>query len=428
MSISMALFSPPISSPLQNSNLIPKISLSLLSTKRLSLVSLTRASSDNGTSTPASATTVEAPTPKPASVEEVPVKSPAESPSASENGAVGAQEIDDMTTTTMTEIKFQDAKWVNGTWDLKQFEKEGKTDWDSVIVAEAKRRKWLEDNPETTSNDEPVLFDTSIIPWWAWMKRYHLPEAELLNGRAAMVGFFMAYFVDSLTGVGLVDQMGNFFCKTLLFVAVAGVLFIRKNEDLDKLKGLIEETTLYDKQWQAAWKEPESSSSSTVSSKNEGCSLYQDEELWPSIERPSPSTSRLANGKGTGTVLTGKQPHHDSRDSRSASLSKNNASDSEEEEEEEEESDVSGSDTLWVSWFCSLRGNEFFCEVDDDYIQYDFNLCGLSSLVPYYEYALDLILDVESSHGEMFTEEQNELIESAQQLRCFMDLFTRVTY
>ncbi|XP_033129476.1 LOW QUALITY PROTEIN: casein kinase II subunit beta-1, partial [Brassica rapa] len=146
---------------------------------------------------------------------------------------------------------------------------------------------------------------------------------------------------------------------------------------------------------------------------SEGCSLYQDEELWPSIERPSPSTSRLANGKGTGTVLTGKQPHHDSRDSRSASLSKNNASDSEEEEEEEEEeSDVSGSDTLWVSWFCSLRGNEFFCEVDDDYIQYDFNLCGLSSLVPYYEYALDLILDVESSHGEMFTEEQNELIES----------------
>ncbi|KAF2534930.1 hypothetical protein F2Q68_00020295, partial [Brassica cretica] len=130
----------------------------------------------------------------------------------------------------------------------------------------AKRRKWLEDNPETTTNAEPVLFDTSIIPWWAWMKRYHLPEAELLNGRAAMIGFFMAYFVDSLTGVGLVDQMGNFFCKTLLFVAVAGVLFIRKNEDLDKLKGLIEETTLYDKQWQAAWKEPESSSS-TVSSK-----------------------------------------------------------------------------------------------------------------------------------------------------------------
>ncbi|CAG7862010.1 unnamed protein product [Brassica rapa] len=260
MSISMALFSPPISSSLHNPNTIPKISFPLLSTKRFSLLSLTRASSDNGASTPdsaaVSATTVEIPKPASVSVEEVPAKSPAESSS---------DETD--LPTTATGIKFEDAKWVKGTWDLKQFEKDGKTDWDSVIVAEAKRRKWLEDNPETTTNAEPVLFDTSIIPWWAWMKRYHLPEAELLNGRAAMIGFFMAYFVDSLTGVGLVDQMGNFFCKTLLFVAVAGVLFIRKNEDLEKLKGLIEETTLYDKQWQAAWKEPESSSSSTVSSK-----------------------------------------------------------------------------------------------------------------------------------------------------------------
>ncbi|CAF2041818.1 hypothetical protein HID58_033536 [Brassica napus] len=261
MSISMALFSPPISSSLHNPSLTPKISFPLLSTKRFSLLSLTRASSDNGASTPdsaaVSATTVEIPKPASVSVEEVPAKSPPESSS---------DETD--LPTTATGIKFEDAKWVKGTWDLKQFEKDGKTDWDSVIVAEAKRRKWLEDNPETTTNAEPVLFDTSIIPWWAWMKRYHLPEAELLNGRAAMIGFFMAYFVDSLTGVGLVDQMGNFFCKTLLFVAVAGVLFIRKNEDLDKLKGLIEETTLYDKQWQAAWKEPESSSSSsTVSSK-----------------------------------------------------------------------------------------------------------------------------------------------------------------
>ncbi|EOA13810.1 hypothetical protein CARUB_v10026904mg [Capsella rubella] len=148
------------------------------------------------------------------------------------------------------------------------------------------------------------------------------------------------------------------------------------------------------------------------------------------LERPSPSTSRSVNGKGKGTVsvassnsvLMGKQQqlsHDKHRDSRSASLSKNNNVSDDESDTDSEESDVSGSDgedTSWISWFCNLRGNEFFCEVDDDYIQDDFNLCGLSSLVPYYDYALDLILDVESSHGEMFTEEQNELIESAAEM------------
>ncbi|KAK2977940.1 hypothetical protein RJ640_002580 [Escallonia rubra] len=126
-----------------------------------------------------------------------------------------------------------------------------------------------------------------------------------------------------------------------------------------------------------------------------------------------PSTSTAAVGGG------GKSLDH--RDSRSASslAAKNKCSDAEESETDSEESDVSGSDgddTSWISWFCNLRGNEFFCEVDDEYVQDDFNLCGLSSQVPYYDYALDLILDVESSHGDMFTEEQNELVESAAEM------------
>ncbi|GAB4834655.1 casein kinase 2 regulatory subunit [Ancistrocladus abbreviatus] len=151
------------------------------------------------------------------------------------------------------------------------------------------------------------------------------------------------------------------------------------------------------------------------------------EALDKHLERSSPSTSKGLHGKDkdrlsaqpiiSGGVGIGKHPS-DQRDTRSVSLSKNRCSD-EESETDSEESDVSGSDgddTSWISWFCNLRGNEFFCEVDDDYIQDDFNLCGLSSQVPYYDYALDLILDVESSHGDMFTEEQNELVESAAEM------------
>lgn len=69
-----------------------------------------------------------------------------------------------------------------------------------------------------------------------------------------------------------------------------------------------------------------------------------------------------------------------------------------------------------ISWFCSLRGNEFFCEVDEEYIEDDFNLSGLSSQVPYYEYALDMILDNEPPHDVMLTDQQHELLESAAEM------------
>jgi len=71
-------------------------------------------------------------------------------------------------------------------------------------------------------------------------------------------------------------------------------------------------------------------------------------------------------------------------------------------------------ETSWISWFCSLRGNEFFVEVDEEYIQDDFNLTGLSSMVQNYDYALDMILDVEPE--EPFNDEQQEAVGSAAEM------------
>ncbi|KAE8677404.1 hypothetical protein F3Y22_tig00111513pilonHSYRG00030 [Hibiscus syriacus] len=244
MSISMALFSPPPTPFSVKPNLTHKSTPFLPLKTPFLLLSTPKSLPDNGAGVSASVAAVEDSKPN----QEDPVVEKAVEGSLVPNGVATSAEVEVLS-------KFEDPRWIGGTWDLKQFEKNGRTDWDAVIDAEVRRRKGLQDNPETTSNDDPVVFDTSIIPWWAWMKRFHLPEAELLNGRAAMIGFFMAYLVDSLTGVGLVDQMGNFFCKTLLFVAVSGVLLIRKNEDLDNIKKLIEETTFYDKQWQATWQD-----------------------------------------------------------------------------------------------------------------------------------------------------------------------------
>ncbi|KAJ5893931.1 Casein kinase II subunit beta-2 [Penicillium taxi] len=50
--------------------------------------------------------------------------------------------------------------------------------------------------------------------------------------------------------------------------------------------------------------------------------------------------------------------------------------------------------SYWRDWFVSSRGNEYFCEIDEDYLTDRFNLTGLNTEVPYYQYALDLVTDV----------------------------------
>ncbi|EPS62636.1 hypothetical protein M569_12153, partial [Genlisea aurea] len=139
------------------------------------------------------------------------------------------------------------------------------------------------------------------------------------------------------------------------------------------------------------------------------------------LEKQPPSAAR---NKGSAVTLPSTSPagkqNFASRENLSSTIPSGSKNKSDEESETDtEESDVSGSDgdnASWISWFCNLRGNEFFCEVDDEYIQDDFNLCSLSNQFPYYDSALDLILDVESSHGDMITEEQNELVESAAEM------------
>lgn len=41
--------------------------------------------------------------------------------------------------------------------------------------------------------------------------RAHLLRAELLNGRAAMLGFMIGLLTECITGVGIVGQVGSLF-------------------------------------------------------------------------------------------------------------------------------------------------------------------------------------------------------------------------
>ncbi|KAL7409975.1 casein kinase II regulatory subunit-domain-containing protein [Mrakia frigida] len=49
----------------------------------------------------------------------------------------------------------------------------------------------------------------------------------------------------------------------------------------------------------------------------------------------------------------------------------------------------------WITWFTSLPGHEYFCEVAEEFIEDDFNLTGLQTMVPFWKEALEMVLDVE---------------------------------
>ncbi|KAI9691920.1 MAG: casein kinase 2 regulatory subunit [Bathelium mastoideum] len=50
--------------------------------------------------------------------------------------------------------------------------------------------------------------------------------------------------------------------------------------------------------------------------------------------------------------------------------------------------------SYWRDWFISSKGNEYFCEIDEDYLTDRFNLTGLNQEVEHYNHALDLVTDV----------------------------------
>ncbi|KAK9463810.1 casein kinase II, regulatory subunit [Lipomyces oligophaga] len=63
---------------------------------------------------------------------------------------------------------------------------------------------------------------------------------------------------------------------------------------------------------------------------------------------------------------------------------------------------------FWIDWFLATPGNDFFCEIDDEFLSDRFNMTGLNSEVQYYQYAMDLVMD---SFEYDFDEQMREQIE-----------------
>lgn len=143
------------------------------------------------------------------------------------------------------------------------------------------------------------------------------------------------------------------------------------------------------------------------------------------VHLPEGTRSRYNNRRQNNNIVLSDSYLSDARDegdTNDASINNDlidGVSESSDNNNSSSSSDWSEEDENYINWFCNLRGNEFFCKVERDFITDDFNLTDLRPLLgQYYDYALDTILDIEFElpHDAKLTEKQQDQIDLAAEM------------
>jgi casein kinase II subunit beta len=60
---------------------------------------------------------------------------------------------------------------------------------------------------------------------------------------------------------------------------------------------------------------------------------------------------------------------------------------------------------LWIDWFLGTKGNEYFCDIDSEFITDRFNLTGLNTEVDRLQDSIDIITD---NFNKLYTEDERD--------------------